>query len=108
MNVTVAKFSGFNDINTRNRRDEIKLFFETAFITLLAFREDIISHSKLNLYGSLQEFLEAYPDFEIQPQDEKEKLFEFANWLKYAMILITPKWQKGHLLGNNFVSFCAL
>lgn len=96
----VAKVFGYQDIELRNRKDELRLFFEAVLIILVAFEEKLLAAANVSTYSTRAEFLSHYPEFEGLPEDELIKLHEFANWMKYSKILIPPKWAKGHLLGG--------
>lgn len=96
---SVAKVVGLFDIVSRNRKDESKLLFEASLIVLIAFQENVLRESGVKIYSSLSDFLSAYPQFQECNSDEQKLLFEFANWMKYAIIAINPKYRKAHLLG---------
>lgn len=95
---SVAKLNGAYDITTRNRKDETKLIYEASLVVIIAFREDILTNANIKIYQSMADFLEKYSEFQSCNADEQKKLFEFANWMKYAILLIPPKYQKAHLL----------
>lgn len=94
----VAKLVGLEDISTLKRQEESKLIFESALVVLLSFRGDILSVAQIFPYASLKEFLAHYPEFNGLDQDEQMRLFDFANYIKFSMVLLNPKGKKAHLL----------
>ncbi len=81
-----------------SRVDECRLAFEAAFVALIARKQE----SRDVCCETLTELLRAYPEFAGVECDKKPDklriLLEFRNWMKIALLVITPEGKKDHLL----------
>ena len=102
------------EIKDNLNENELNLITENGKLNILSLgRENPPSHSlvmvmllllkpivPLNLmkYDSIERFLNVYSDFNIRPENEKNFLFETANWMNILFKFIPAKVNSRHLI----------
>lgn len=88
----------FGEEILKNKCDERRLCYETAFVMLYTLKENHYDYISSFMFTDLELMLESYPEFETLTIEEQDTLLAFRNYVRITLILATARGNKNHIL----------